>query len=317
VHRTLPDDALQAITDKILEGRPNTYTYTKALAEQAVAKNEGKYPIAIVRPSIVISAAKEPVEGWVDNVNGIAGLGCLAAIGLLRTIDWDYYARSDMVPVDYVANCLICSAYEIAVRSPKKLLVYNMTSGNVNPVSWGVYFEKLRSVAVRKPPTKIVRPMIHSPKYRRANPITFFMTKLFSELLFAYMVDMILVLLGYKKIMLKITKKMHHGYTILLPFTSNEWNFNSENVLKLSDSLDEEDKKKFYFDLRKLDWDEQAEQTWHGGRTYLLKEEPTEESYKWSMGRQRIVTIVHYAGMVIIAASIALVGFTGISLLRA
>lgn len=313
----MPEDALNKITDKILEGRPNTYTFTKALAEQAVAANEGKYPIAIVRPSIVISASREPVGGWVDNVNGIAGLGCLAAIGLLRTIDWDYYARSDMVPVDYVANCLICAAYEVSTRSPKKLKVYNMTSGNVNPISWGVYFEKLRNDAVKKPPTKIVRPMIHSPKYRRANPTLFFMTKFFSELLFAYMVDMILVLLGYKKIMLKITRKMHHGYTILKPFTTNEWDFDSENVLKLSESLEDADRKQFYFDLRKLDWDDQAEQTWHGGRTFLLKEEPTQDSYNLSLGRQKIVTIVHYAGMVIIAASIALVGFTGVSLLRA
>lgn len=314
---TVPDNALAAVTESILEGRPNTYTYTKALAEQEVSKNEGKYPIAIVRPSIVIASAQEPVRGWVDNVNGPAGLGILAAIGLLRTIDWDYFARSDMVPVDYVANCIICSAYEVSVRSPKKLRIYNMTSGNVNPISWGVNFELLRSKAVEKPPTKILRPMIQSPKYRRANPVSFFMTKFFSELLFAYLVDTILVLIGYKRIVLKITKKMHHGYSILLPFTTNEWDFDSENVLSLSDSLEEADRNRFNFDLRKLDWDQQAEITWIGARTILLKEEPTEKSFELGRSRQRIATVVHYVGMMLMAASVALVGYTAVGMLRA
>jgi fatty acyl-CoA reductase len=313
----MPDDALETVTDKIIEGRPNTYTFTKALAEQEVAENEGKYPIAIVRPSIVIGASHEPVPAWIDNVNGIIGLGCLAAMGLLRTIDWDYYARSDMVPVDYVANCIICAAHEISVKSPKKLLVYNMTSGNAKPISWGVYFEKLRAYATTTPPVKIVRPMIYSPKYRRANPVSFFLTRFFSELLFAYTVDMILVLLGYKKIILKVTKKMHHGYAILKPFTTNDWDFDCHNVLNLSESLQEEDRKTFYCDMRTIDWDYQAVQTWHGGRTFLLKEDPTPESYALGMKRQRIATIVHYVGMALIAASFAFVGYTGISMLRA
>lgn len=313
---SMPEEALEGVTDKLLEGRPNTYTYTKALAEHYVAKSEGKYPIAIVRPSIVISSANEPCPGWVDNVNGIAGLGCLAAIGMLRTIDWNYYAKSDMVPVDYVANSLICAARDVSVRSPEKLQVYNMTSGNINPISWGVFFEKLRNQAVETPPSKIVRPIIKSPKYRRANPIEFMLTKFFSELLFAYTVDLILTLIGYKKIMLKITRKMHHGYKILKPFTTNEWDFEVNNLLALSDSLGPDDRKTFQFDPRDLSWDEQAEKTWYGGRHFLLKEEPTEESYKLSRGRQRIVTMVHYTGMMLILGSFALMTYAGVGLLK-
>lgn len=170
-------------------------------------------------------------------MNGVTGLGSLAAVGILRTIDWNYHAVSDMVPVDMVANCIICVAYQIATDSPDKLLVYNMTSGNISPISWGQFFKLSRDTAAERPPTKIVRPMIEPPKYNRANPISFYLTKLFSELLFALTIDTICLLIGYKTFLTKITRKMQHGYEILKPFTTNQWNFHSDNVTQLSSSL--------------------------------------------------------------------------------
>lgn len=301
----MPNNVDESITDKLLEGRPNTYTYTKAIAEHYVAKKSGKFPISIVRPSIVISSAEEPCYGWVDNVNGIAGLGCLAAIGMLRTIDWNYYAVSDMVPVDIVANCIICAAYQTRTNSPNKLQVYNMTSGNMNPISWGKFFEYLREEAVDKPPNKIVRPIIKSPKHNRANPISFILTKIFSELLFAYTIDFILTLIGYKKIMVKITQRMHHGYKILKPFTTNEWNFKSCNVTQLSESLTETDRNLFKFDMRNFDWKEQARRTYDGARIMILKEEPTKESIESGRNRQRIVTLIHYGCVIVSTALIS------------
>lgn len=294
------NDVLDSVTDRMLEGRPNTYTFTKAMAEQYVSKQEGKYPISIVRPSIVVNSIKEPQPGWVDNVNGISGLGSLASVGLLRTIDWNYDAISDMVPVDVVANCLICVAYQSAEHSPDKLLIYNMTSGNMNPVSWGQFFQMLKNTATKTPPNKIVRPMIDPPKHKRANPISFFMTKIFSELLFAYLIDTILVLIGYKGILVKITQKMHNGYKILLPFTTGEWNFTCENVENLYDSLQPVDRELFGFDMRNFDWEEEAYHLWQGVRHHIFKEDPTEESFKSGLRRQTIVTMVHYTGLAII-----------------
>lgn len=40
---------------------PNTYTFTKSMAERVMKKNRGSLNLAIVRPSIVISAIEEPV----------------------------------------------------------------------------------------------------------------------------------------------------------------------------------------------------------------------------------------------------------------
>lgn len=306
---SLSEDECARQLPALLEGRPNTYTYTKAIAEMYVARSEGKYPISIVRPSIVIPSYEEPKPGWVDGVNGICGLGCLAAIGMLRTIDWNYYATSDMVPVDYVANCVIASAYQAYAKSPRNIIVYNMTSGSLCPMKWGAFFRLLRDDAHKKPSTRIIRPMIHPPKFTRANPLVFFIIRFFSELLFAHTVDLLLTLFGQKKILVKITKKMHHGYKILLPFTTREWNFHTRNVITMSESMSPCDKNVFKFDMKDFDWQRQAVCVWHGGRTYLLKEEPTEESYKIARSRQRLVTMVHYGCLYAMAAATAAISY--------
>ena len=65
-------DAPEA-TKKLIGQFPNTYTFTKALAEQLLQEEASDLPLAIVRPSIVIAAWKEPIPGWVDNFNGPTG----------------------------------------------------------------------------------------------------------------------------------------------------------------------------------------------------------------------------------------------------
>ncbi|EEC15482.1 male sterility domain-containing protein, putative, partial [Ixodes scapularis] len=70
----MDDSLLEAITPKLIKDRPNTYTYTKAVAEQLVQEASSTLPVTIIRPSIITGAWKEPLEGWVDNYNGPTGL---------------------------------------------------------------------------------------------------------------------------------------------------------------------------------------------------------------------------------------------------
>ena len=57
----MTDEQLELLLPSLLQGRPNTYTFTKALGEN-VLQNEAKdLPVAICRPSIVGAACKEPL----------------------------------------------------------------------------------------------------------------------------------------------------------------------------------------------------------------------------------------------------------------
>lgn len=58
--RWMDDSLVNDITPKLLGDRPNTYIYTKALAEYLVQQESAKLNIAIIRPSIVGASWKEP-----------------------------------------------------------------------------------------------------------------------------------------------------------------------------------------------------------------------------------------------------------------
>ena len=61
------------ITKDIIGVFPNTYTFTKAMAEKVIEEKASDLPVAIMRPSIVVASWKEPMPGWVDNLNGPTG----------------------------------------------------------------------------------------------------------------------------------------------------------------------------------------------------------------------------------------------------
>lgn len=62
----LHEDEVELMSKKILGTLPNTYAFTKALAEALVNEASEKYnlPAMILRPSIVIPTFTDPVAGW-------------------------------------------------------------------------------------------------------------------------------------------------------------------------------------------------------------------------------------------------------------
>lgn len=69
----LDDETLKIIEKRLIGKHPNTYTFTKNLAEQIVMTKGKGLPIVVVRPSIIGAANQEPFPGWIDNINGVTG----------------------------------------------------------------------------------------------------------------------------------------------------------------------------------------------------------------------------------------------------
>ncbi|KAF9807279.1 hypothetical protein SFRURICE_001711 [Spodoptera frugiperda] len=86
VHQHVKNGVTEEETEKILNGRPNTYTFTKALTEHLVAENQAYMPTIIVRPSIVGAIKDDPIRGWLSNWYGATGLTVFTAKGLNRVI---------------------------------------------------------------------------------------------------------------------------------------------------------------------------------------------------------------------------------------
>lgn len=138
---------------KLVGDHPNTYSYTKALAEQLLLDKAQGLPLTIVRPSIVVASWQYPMKGWVDNFNGPTGLIAGGGTGVLRTLLAKRELVADLIPVDVTINVMIVAAWKIAKRLPPMMNVtynkitrslppiYQVTSGSVNPITWGILVE--------------------------------------------------------------------------------------------------------------------------------------------------------------------------------
>ncbi|KAF7269473.1 hypothetical protein GWI33_017473 [Rhynchophorus ferrugineus] len=135
-------DLLKMLTPKLLSNAPNTYAYTKCLTEQLVSEYSVKFPIAICRPSIVTAAWKEPLPGWVDNLNGPTGLLIGAGKGVIRTMHCNPEYIADIVPVDVSVNALIIIAWKTGITpNIKEADVYNITVNQKFAMTWGQTLE--------------------------------------------------------------------------------------------------------------------------------------------------------------------------------
>uniref|UniRef100_A0A8C1J0I1 Fatty acyl-CoA reductase n=1 Tax=Cyprinus carpio TaxID=7962 RepID=A0A8C1J0I1_CYPCA len=147
----MDDSIIRDITPHLIGDRPNTYTYTKALAECVVQQESGKLNIGIIRPSIVGASWQEPFPGWIDNFNGPSGVFIAAGKGILRTMRASNDAVADLIPVDVVINLTLAAGWYTAVHRPKTALVYNCTTGGINPFHWGEIEHHVMSTFKRNP----------------------------------------------------------------------------------------------------------------------------------------------------------------------
>ena len=56
----LDKECVDLVKDKLLQDRPNTYTYTKAMAEYLIQQEAETLPFAIIRPSCVGATCADP-----------------------------------------------------------------------------------------------------------------------------------------------------------------------------------------------------------------------------------------------------------------
>lgn len=102
---------------RILGECPNTYTFTKAIAEKLIQEEHGDVPTAIVRPSIVTAALKEPFPGWVNNLNHNTRIIAGMVKGILRVVRCKKELVADIIPVDITINLMIAVAWFTATQN--------------------------------------------------------------------------------------------------------------------------------------------------------------------------------------------------------
>jgi alcohol-forming fatty acyl-CoA reductase len=111
-------------------GWPNTYTFTKGIAESLIASIAADLPIAIVRPSIVETSTHDPFEGWNEGVNTSAPISYLLGT-FFRQMPTNGKKCLDIIPVDLV--CRGMSLIAAALIERRHELIYQLATSATNP----------------------------------------------------------------------------------------------------------------------------------------------------------------------------------------
>ncbi|XP_016971896.2 putative fatty acyl-CoA reductase CG5065 [Drosophila rhopaloa] len=267
----LPEDILDQLTPRLIGKRPNTYTFTKALAEHMLLKEAGNLPVAIVRPSIVTASLNEPFAGWVDNFNGPTGLVSALAKGMFRTMMCEKNYVADMVPVDIVINLMIAAAWRTATRKSNNLLIYNCCTGQRNPIIWSE-FVKHAMTSVRKHPLEGC--LWYPTGDLRMNRPMNTLNCIAKHFLPAYILDGVARIMGKKPFVVNVQNKIAKAVECLEYFATRQWRFKDDNVHALLNTLSPKDREIFVFDVRHINWDKYVERYVLGFREFLFKQRP-------------------------------------------
>ncbi|KAH8371753.1 hypothetical protein KR093_008781 [Drosophila rubida] len=284
---------LDAITPDLLKPHPNTYTYSKRLAEILVRDHYETMPVIIARPSIVSPAAYEPLGGWVDNLNGPTGLMIGCGKGVIRSVLVNQENKAEVIPVDYAINGLIVIPYEFnkQAKRPLNVPVYNITNAEHRKMTMGTVVEMSKRINKQVPFNAGLwypDPCVTTNKaYHKFNVAMF-------HWLPAYFLDFLLLILGQKRFMLRVQEKISTGLDVLQFFTLNAWSFRSDNYASLWDKLSEQDKQIFNMNMTVKETEEEYMFiSALGARRFILKEKDEDlVKARLHMNIQRVVDIV-------------------------
>ncbi|XP_067204593.1 fatty acyl-CoA reductase wat-like [Linepithema humile] len=263
------DDKLaEYITPQLLGKWPNTYTFTKAMAEDVIRKQADDLPIVIFRPVITISTYREPIRGWIDNLYGPTGILFSAGIGLLRSIHCDGSITINVIPADLAINALIACAWDAA--NTKYVYHHHCLFRWMNIIRYDVISLRHCFRLNNDLPGDI-------PIYNyvsKDNPITYNNVKeFFKEGLFEFPFKEAMWYYSFRLTkLLQSYKKIHTSLDVMDYFCQQEWAFTNDRVRAMIAKFTSNNRKNFDCDIKNLNWKVYFKRYARGVRVYLIKD---------------------------------------------
>lgn len=287
VCRWIKDDALEQATPALIAPHPNTYTYTKRLAETLVADEYPNLPVVIARPAIVTPAAIEPIGGWVDSLNGPMGLIVGAGKGVIRSMNVKPDSRAQVVPVDVAISALIVIAWKMgsAKERPPEIPVYNMSNDAAIKMTWGDVLTIGKQVGYKNP----FEGQIWYPDGDiRSSKIIHTLCCFFFHWIPAYFIDFLMLVFRQKRFMVRLMRKIDDGLQLLQFFTTRDWVFECKHFFALVTDMTPVERKLYRIDFQSVPLEEYFTLCVLGARQYIMKEDLS------TLPRCRVVQFVLY-----------------------
>lgn len=273
VAESVDEYTLRTFTAKYLATMPNTYTFSKKLAEAIINDYSKSLPCVIIRPSIVVSTAIEPVQGWLDNFNGPIGLLVGGGKGVLRVVYVDPVVISDFMPVDVAIKAMIIAAWHRGLKpitEDDTMHIYNCSSHDVKQIN----IKNLIQMAFQITKDVPLENILWSPATTiTKDPYMYYILVVIMHIFPAFFIDRIMKLFGARPMLLKLQRKIYCANNALSYFLTNIWTFHNEKLINLFDDLSPENKEHFGFNYRDFNIENYFRNGLIGAKVYLLNED--------------------------------------------
>ncbi|XP_055380127.1 fatty acyl-CoA reductase 1 isoform X2 [Condylostylus longicornis] len=266
----LTDNEINEITPQILGDYPNSYAYTKALAEHLVVETFDQLPTSIVRPSIVIPIYYEPISGWTDNINGPTGLLIGAGKGVIRTMYCNSSGYGDFLPVDIAVNGMLVSSWHNLKEGKVLTRVAHMTSSSEIKVSWDEIINLGRWVIENRIPLNGVA--WYPGGSMKSNYILHYISMILFHWIPAIFVDCLLYILGYPPVLCRVQRRITKGFEVFEYYANRTWKFDNGEAVKIRREMNKIERQKYVIEKFELDLVKYFENCTLCARRYILKE---------------------------------------------
>ncbi|KAK1117621.1 hypothetical protein K0M31_015794 [Melipona bicolor] len=294
---------IDQLEEKVLKIYPNTYTFSKNLAEQTVSSNSDRLPVAIVRPSIIGASIEEPCPGWVDNIFGVTGIILPVSMDIVKVLSAKKDANVDIVP-DFVVDSMICAAWHVTLHPNNNVKVYNCTN-NAYPLRWGQMIDTLVQCNRETPMNNV---LLYPFCLVIANKHVYNILNIFLHILPAFIVDTFLKLSSRKPIMMKGNKRFNKLIASAYYFSTHEWTFYRDNISKMMVDVETLKDSEVVKLNRCMDWKKYIASYTAGIEKFILKEKS--KSIDARRRRLSVLCWIHQITQVLaITLSLAIVSY--------
>ncbi|KAI5716244.1 hypothetical protein M8J76_003396 [Diaphorina citri] len=274
------DEEIALLNEHIIGGKPNSYTLTKATAEDLVRQVGHELPICVLRPSIVFPTLQEPMPLWIKGFNGVMALALGAGTGLIRVVQTDPNISMDVVPGDRVINAMAALAWYQTLPRPKKeeSAIFNYVSYNDNR------FKVMKFITTcEEKPTEVSEScdsvVWKHHTYYIANTTVYNILFKILHFIPALVFSLAERLTHQKPRIIKFYRKFSFLSNTISFFATNEWCFANENTRAMVRAISKEDQARFDSSFN-FQWETFCEVMHRCISFYMLGERMTKEHYQ-------------------------------------
>ncbi|XP_010557956.1 PREDICTED: fatty acyl-CoA reductase 2-like [Tarenaya hassleriana] len=240
-------------------GWQDTYVFTKAMGEMMINSIRGDVPLVIIRPSVIESTYRDPFPGWMEGNRMMDPIVLCYGKGQLTGFLVDPKGVLDVVPADMVVNATLAAIAKHGTGPEPETNVYQIASSVINPL----VFEDLAVLLYQHYKSS---PCVDS----KGTPITVRLMKLFDSAedfsdhlwkdvrersgLTATSSSDGKMMQKLEFVCRKSVEQAKYLAAIYKPYTFYGGRFDNSNMQRLMESMSEEERREFGFDVGSINW---------------------------------------------------------------